>query len=57
MTRWWRASGSARVRCASRRIDSDDDFARCFTRKIAHTVADPAEIEEEVRYLLRVLGS
>ncbi len=24
--------------------------------EIAHTVADPAEIDEEIRYLLRVLG-
>jgi RNA polymerase sigma factor (sigma-70 family) len=31
-------------------------FARCCREEVAHTVDDPAEIESELNYLLRVLG-
>jgi hypothetical protein len=31
-------------------------FAQFCREEVAHTVVDPAEIEDELRYLLRVLG-
>ena len=47
-----------------RRIQSNPWFIGCgggtlalLRAEIARTVADPAEIDEEIRYLLRVLGS
>jgi RNA polymerase sigma-70 factor (ECF subfamily) len=43
------------VRVAAHRLRRR--FREVFHEEIAHTVADPAEIEEEVRHLLRVLGS
>jgi RNA polymerase sigma-70 factor (ECF subfamily) len=43
------------VRVAAHRLRRR--YREVFHEEIAHTVGDPAEIEEEVRHLLRVLGT
>ena len=43
------------VRVAAHRLRRR--FREVFHEEIAHTVSDPAEIEQEVRYLLGVLAS